>query len=147
MPVATYPSQANSGYLGTFSYGSPLVALIEAKHINFPRYTIPDLNVTHLLSPNSTEELVPGLMMPGVIDVTGNFIGDATQVGDLDTLSQAQTVFPWQITVPVASRGKTATITGRGFLNKHDIGPVEPNRPVEYAISVRTTGFSTISVA
>jgi hypothetical protein len=124
-----------------------LVPLVEVKHINFPRYTIPDLNVTHLLSPNATEELVPGLMMPGVVDVTGNYIGDPTQVGDIDTLAQAQTVFAWEISMPVQSRGKTATITGRGFFNKHDIGPVEPNRPIEFAISIRTTGFSTVTVA
>jgi len=148
MPLpATYASQANSGYLGTFSFGSPLTPLIEVKHINFPRYSIPDLNVTHLLSPNATEELVPGLMMPGVVDVTGNFIGDPSQVSAIDTLAQAQTVFSYAITMPVQSRGKTATITGRGFFNKHDIGPIEPNRPIEYSISIRTTGFSTVTVA
>ena len=144
---ATYASVANSGYLGTFAFGSPPAPLMEVKHINFPRYTIPDLNVTHLLSPNATEELVPGLMMPGVVDVTGNFIGDPSQVAAIDTLAQAQTVFSWVITMPVVNRGKTATITGRGFFNKHDIGPIEPNRPIEYAISIRTTGFSTVTVA
>jgi hypothetical protein len=144
---STYASQANSGYLGTFSIGSPLAAISEIKHVNFPRYTIPDLNVTHLLSPNTTEELVPGLMMPGVVDISGNFIGDSSQTSALDTLAQAQTVFNFAITIPVQNRSKTATITGRGFLNKHDIGPVEGNRPVEFSISVRTTGYSTITVA
>jgi hypothetical protein len=49
--------------------------------------------------------------------------------------------------MPVQNRGKTATIVGRGFFNKHDIGPIEPNRPIEFAISIRTTGFSTVTVA
>ena len=145
--MSTYSSQANTGYLGTFSFGSPLVPMVEVKHINFPRYTIPKVNRTHLLSPNATEEYVPGIMDPGVVDVQGNFIGDPTQASSLDTLAQNQTVFSWQWTAKVQNGAKTVTVAGSGFMTKNDLGPVEANRVMDYSLSIQTTGFSTVNVA
>jgi len=145
--ATTYASQGNSGYLGTFSLGSPLTDMVEVTRINFPRYSVPDLNRTHLLSPDTTEEYTPGLLNPGTVEMSGNFIGTADQTSTLDALAKAQTVFPWQFTMQVQNRSKTCTVSGNGYLNKHDIGPVEGNRTIEYSLSVRTTGFSSIHVA
>ena len=149
--MPTYSSSANTGYLATFLTGSAAsppvyTAVAECATITVPRYTVPDINVTHLLSPNTTEELVPGLLMPGKIAITGNFIGDATQLA-LDTLAQGQTIFPFQITVPVQKRAKTATISGYGFMTKNEIGPIEPNRKLDFSIEIQMTGFATIAVA
>src|SRR5579863_7075689 len=101
--MPTYASQANTGYLGTFGTGSPPTQLLEIASITVPRYTVPEIKRTHLQSPGTTEELVPGLLMPGKISLTGNFIGDTTQLS-LDTYAQNQTVFAFTITVPVQNR-------------------------------------------
>lgn len=140
MPV-TYVSEANSGYLGTFSVGSPLTALVEVKHINLSKYTIPKLSRTHLLSLNTTEEYTPGLLDPGIVECSGNFIGTVDQLDTLDTLAQNQTVFGWAFTMPVQNRSKTTTFTGTGFIVKNDIGPIEANRVIEYALSIQVAGF------
>lgn len=145
------PSQANTGYLGTFSTGtnaSPPVytAMAEIGSIKLTRYTVPEINCTHLLSPNTTEELTPGLLMPGTIELSGNFIGDATQLA-IDALAQAQTVFPFKVTTPVQNRIKTATLTGLCFLTKNEIGPVEPNKKLDFSVSAHCSGFVTCTVA
>ena len=144
-------SQANTGYLGTFAWGtsaSPPVytQIAEIASIKLERYSVPDINVTHLLSPNTTEELTPGLLMPGTIEMTGNYIGDSTQQS-VDALAIAQTVFPWQITVPVQKRAKTATLTGLGFLTKNEIGPIEPNKKLDFNLGIHVTGFVNVAVA
>jgi len=143
----TIASLGQSGYLGVFSYGSPLVQLLEVKTFSIKRISVPNLNFTHLLSPNTTEELGPGINMPGTLDVSGNFIGSVDQTTDLDTLWQNQTVFAWQYVGPMQRRAKTMTLTGQAYITKFDIGPFEPNRPVEFSVSMQTTGFTSIVVA
>lgn len=144
--MPTYASQATIGYLGTFSIGSPLTQLTEVVSINFPRYAVPEIGKTHLLSPNATEELMPGLLKPGKISMTGNYLGDTAQAS-IDTLAQNQSTVPYQITFKVQNGTKTATITGLGYVAKMDIGPVEGEKKLDYAMDFQTTGFSTINVA
>jgi hypothetical protein len=144
---ATYFSETNSGYGSEFGFGSPLVFILEVKTISFPRYTVPKLNRTHLLSPNTTEEYTPGLIDPGAIALTANFRGDATQTSDLDTLVENQTVFNWTYTTPVQNRTMTATVSGNGFLAKYDLGPIDPNKPTEFSCDIQTTGFAAIIVS
>lgn len=144
--MPTYASKANTGYLGTFSIGSPLVQLTEVRSINIPQYVIDVIDRTHLLSPNTTKEKTPGMMEPGKISLTGNYLGDTAQAG-IDTLAQAQSVVPYQITFPVQNGAKTATITGSAFIAKKDIGPVEGDKVLDYSIDIQTTGYSTIVVA
>lgn len=143
-------SQANTGYLGTFAVGtgSPptYVNMLEIGSIKLTRYTVPEINCTHLLSPNTTEELIPGLLMPGTIEMSGNFIGDTTQLS-IDALAQAQTVFPFRVTTPVSNRTKVATLTGLCFLTKNEIGPIEPNKKLDFSVSAHCTGFVFCAVA
>jgi hypothetical protein len=119
-------SKARLGYGSKFYTGdtaSPIgyTLLSEIATINFADYTVGEVDVTHLLSPNKSEESIPGLIKPGAIELSGNYTGDASQQ-NIDVLAVAQTVFPWKITAP-ASGALVLTITGSGYITKKETGP------------------------
>ena len=142
-------SKAQLGYGSTFSIGSGSPAtfspISEIASISFADYTISEVDVTNLNSPNTTEEAIPGMLKPGVIEMTGNYIGDTTQT-QIDTLAIARTLFPWKITAPM--QGTTMlTVTGTGFITKKESGPFEPNKKIDFKLSVRCAGAITWTVA
>jgi hypothetical protein len=140
-------SKAQLGYGATFNIGSgsPVTysPMIEISSISFADYTIAEIDVTTLTSPNTTEEAIPGMIKLGNIEMTGNFIGDATQM-NVDTLAIARTVFAWQITAPMTIG--TFSVQGHGFITKKEIGPMEPNKKVDFKVSVRATGTLTYTI-
>jgi hypothetical protein len=141
---ATAATQATIGYLATFSVGddsSPIeyTEMLEVKTIKPNIATIPVVDATHLQSPNATQEKLPGLIQPGTVDITGNFIGDASQLQIL-TLAEQRSVFPFKVTAPIASGTKTYTLTGSGFISKYDNGSFEPSKVSEFAMSMEITG-------
>jgi len=147
----TYFSQATTGYLATISLGTQAspdsyTALVEVRTIKTNDITVPDVNVTHLQSPSATEEMIPGLIKPGTIEVTGNFIGDTTQLNPV-TLAQNQTIVWWKVIAPVQSGTKTYTATGSGFINKAEFGPFENNKADDFSFGLQITGVATRSVA
>jgi hypothetical protein len=144
-------TKATIGYESIFYTGdamSPVgyTAMAECKSIKPNLITVPVIDATHLLSPNATEEKLPGLIKPGTVDITGNFIGDATQL-NIQTLAAARTVFPFKTTSPVNSGTQVYTITGTGFISKYDVGPFEPSKLIEFALSIEVTGSFTQDVA
>lgn len=145
-------SQANSGYGGTFSVdpaaGSPpnYVQMLEVKSIKPANFAVTPLDVSHLLSPNNTEEFIPSMVRPGTIAMSGNYIGDTTQLA-VTTTADARTIVPWKITAPVQKNSKTYTATGLGFWTKWEVGPIEPNKPIEWSGEFQMTGFVTEVVA
>lgn len=150
-PPANYASKGNTGYEATFSFGtlaSPdsYNALLEVKSIKNNGVSIPEVPLTHLQSPAATEESAPGLIKPGTLELTGNFIGDSTQLSFLQ-LAAAQETFTWKLTGSVQQGAKTYTATGLGWVTKYDNGPWENNKAVEYAVSIQITGPITESVA
>jgi Lambda phage tail tube protein, TTP len=136
-------TKATIGYESTFSVGSgsPItyVQMAEVKSIKPSIATIPAIDATHLLSPNATEEKLPGLIKPGTIEIMGNFTGDASQL-DILTLAEARTVFPFKVTGPVDSGTEVYTLTGAGFISKYDNGPFEPSKLIEFAMTMEITG-------
>ena len=76
MPLPNSPSLANSGYGATFAVGtgSPLnyAVVSEIASIFKKNFTVPPIDVTHLRSPNATEEMFPGIIKPGTVEMTGN---------------------------------------------------------------------------
>src|SRR5215469_16811748 len=100
MPTTQVPTKALLGYGSIFNIGSgsptAYAALAEIASISFADYTIPEIDVTNLQSPNATEEAIPGIIKLGNIEMTGNFTADASQM-NIDTLAIARTVFPWKI--------------------------------------------------
>jgi|SRR5215469_8629690 len=146
---AGVPSFAQLGYGSTFlmGTGSPIAygAISEIASISFADYTISEIDVTNLGSPNTTEEAIPGMLKLGNIEMTGNYIGDSSQ-SQIDTLAVARTVFPWKITAPAKS-GTMLTITGYAFITKKEIGPMEPNKKIDFKVSMRATGALTYAVA
>lgn len=144
-------TRATIGYLALFFVGdnaSPTgyTAMLEVKSIKPNLATIPVINATHLQSPNATEEKLPGLILPGTVDISGNFVGDATQLNIL-ALAVARTVFPYKITSPIDSGTKTYTQTGSGFISKYDNGPMDPSALHEFTMTMEITGTITETVA
>jgi hypothetical protein len=151
VPPATYSSQANTGYeaqlsIGTVASPDSYVPVLEIKSFKPNYVTVPEVPTTHLLSPNATEEFFPGLIKPGTIDISGNFIGDSTQLS-FTPLMQAQDLFTWKITAPVQRNTKTYTATGIGYIAEYGLGPFENNKAVDYAAKIQITGVYTESVA
>jgi hypothetical protein len=110
-------SKANTGYKATFSVGdsaSPTdyTQMAELASIKPSNFSIPAIDTTHLQSPNATEEMIPGLIKPGTIALSGNFTGDTSQL-NISQLAQTQSVFPWKITSPI-NKG-TQVYTAIGF--------------------------------
>lgn len=142
-------TQAAIGYLATFAVGagSPVsfTEMLEIKSIKNSVATIPAIDATHLQSPNATEEKLPGLIKPGTVDITGNFIGDATQLNIL-TLAKARTVFEFKITAPVNSGTQVYTATGECFISKYENGPFEPSKVSEFMMTVEISGAVTETV-
>ena len=143
-------TKATIGYLATFSTGnsaSPVVytQMAELKSVKPNLATIPVINATHLQSPNATEEKLPGLILPGTIDISGNHIGDASQLNIL-ALAQARTVFPFKITAPINSGTQVYTIAGSGFIAKYDVGQLEPSVLQEFSATIELTGTITETV-
>jgi len=144
-------SEATIGYLATFSTGdtsSPVTytEMLEIKSITPNLLTVPAIDATHLKSPNATEEKLPGLIKPGTVDITGNFIGDTTQL-DILTLAKARTVFPFKITAPVNSGTETYTCTAEGFISKYALSALEPSKVSEFSMSLEISGSITEAVA
>jgi hypothetical protein len=149
-PPTTYPSIAQTGYLAQFFMGTEAspdsyVAVVEVRSIKTNDLTVPDVNVTHLLSPAATEEMIPGLIKPGAIEITGNFTGDTTQINPA-TLAQNQTIVFWEVIAPVQRNTKTYTATGTGFINKIEYGPFENNKADDFAFGFQITGVTTRSI-
>jgi hypothetical protein len=150
-PPTTVASKATTGYQSQLLIGtvaSPLSynALAELKSFKPNLISVPDVPTTHLLSPSNTEEMIPAMIKPGTIDVSGNFIGDSSQLA-ITALAQAQTVFAFKATAPMQSGTKTYTLTGVGFINKYETGPFEINKGIEFSASIQMTGTYTEAVA
>jgi hypothetical protein len=142
-PPAMVPSLANSGYGTTFSVSasSPVtfVAVAEITMITKRNFSVPSINVTNLLSPNTTEELIPGITAPGTVDLEGNFIGDTTQL-QFVTLAQAETVFYFQIKAPMQRSAKTLTSTGTCFVTTYETGPFDSTKKIDFKVTLQVTG-------
>lgn len=149
--MAQAASQAVLGYgsvfnIGTTASGSTSYsAVAEIATINFGGFTVPEVSVTHLQSPNAMEESIPGLLKPGTIELTGNFTADASQQ-NLTTLGQNRTIFPWQITSPLQS-GKTYTLSGNGFISKLQKGPFDATKKVDFSATIQVSGVFTETIA
>lgn len=143
---STYASKANTGYEAQFSIGSPLVPVVECKSFQPKPVDVPNIDSTHLLSPNNTEEYVPGMIKPGTVEISGNFIGDTTQL-QFNTLAQAQTIFNFQLIASMQRGAKTYTATGEGFLRSYEPGPFENNKMIEFKASIQITGAWSETVA
>lgn len=150
-PPTTYASKANAGYLATFLLGSSAsppvyTAVLEIKTFTLDLLTMPEIPTTHLLSVLNTEEFIPGMIKPGKVTASGNFIGDATQLM-ITTLAQAQTIFPFQVIAPVQREVKTYTVSCQGFIVGYKPGPFENNKAIEFSVDIQLTGAYTETVA
>jgi hypothetical protein len=143
-------SQAVIGYGAKFFIGdsaSPTVytQIAELAMINVTGFTIQEVDVTNLNSPNRTEESTPGMLKPGNIEISGNYIGDTSQ-SSFDALAAAGTIFPWKATAP-ATAVKVLTETGTGYFTKIEVGPFETDKVTKITATIRITGPITKVVA
>lgn len=137
-------SRSTIGYLSEFFIGddsSPIAytEMLEVKSMTPNFFTVPVVDATHFKSPNATSEKKPGLIMPGTIEVTGNFIGDATQL-NIVTLAQARTVFPFKFTEQVDDGTKTATVSATGFIGSFGQNQVSPSTLGEFRLTIEIAG-------
>lgn len=142
----TYASKANAGYLSQFLIGSPPAAISEIKSFSADAISMPEIPTTHLLSLSNTEEFIPGMIKPGKVQFSGNFIGDASQL-NITTLAQAQTIFAFSILAPVQRNTKTYTFTANAFVAGYKPGPFENNKAIEFSAELQMTGAYTENVA
>ncbi len=145
-PPSTVASQANAGYLAQFLIGSPPTAIAEVKSFTLDLISMAEIPTTTLLSPSNTEEFIPSMIKPGKVQVSGNFIGDTTQL-QFTTLAQAQTIFAFSVKAPVQRNTKTYTATMNGFISSYKPGPFENNKAIEFMAEIQLTGAYTESVA
>lgn len=143
-------SQANTGYKSTFEIGdnaSPIgyTQIAEVKTIKPFEMTTPVVDVSHLQSPNYTQEKRPGMIQPGTVELTGNFTGDASQLTVLG-LQESQAVFPFRLKAPVQNGTKTYQVVGEGFISKYTPGSMETTKVMEFTITMEVTGFVTETV-
>jgi hypothetical protein len=137
-------------FIGTVASPDSYNAVSEIKSIRKSDVSVPSVNYTHLNSPLNTEEIGPGFISPGTVEISGNFIGDTSQLSVLP-LAQGGVVFFWKITAPctvvngVAT--KTYTATGACFVSKYSSGPWEINKPVEFQGTFQITGVTSEVVA
>lgn len=143
-------SLANVGYKAQFWIGtntSPIVytQIAEVKTIKSFEMTTPVVDVSHLQSPNFTQEKRPGMIQPGTVELTGNFTGDASQL-DILPLQEAGTVFPFKVLAPVQNSQQTYEYTGTGFISKYTPGTFEATKVNEFSIVMEVSGFVTETV-
>jgi hypothetical protein len=142
-------SQGTIGYGSQFFIGtiaSPLgyQAILEQAEVEIDDYSVPEIKVTHLLSPSRAEEKIPGIINAGKISVTGNFVGDTTQQ-NVDLLAFAGTIIPWKFTGPAGT--KTLTMTGVGFISNMKKGPFGVDKKTDIKFDVTISGIITYAYA
>ena len=141
-------SQATTGYSSTFSVGSgsPIAfdQIAEVKSIKPVVLTVGEVEVTHLLSPNAMKERISTLKDHDLIEITGNFIADASQqlLEQLANALPPQNVFQFQITAPVQGSTLIRVDTGWGFVTKYGIVSLEAEKPIEFTMNLRITGMT-----
>lgn len=144
IPSGDNMTLASIGYQALFLIGdnsSPInyTPISEVKSCKPSLLTVPEIDVTHLQSPNATEEKIPGLVKTGTVELSGNFLADASQL-NITTMAQARTIFPFKITSNVQQGAKVYTLVGRGFFSKYDNGPFEPSKAQEFTATITLTG-------
>jgi len=142
-------TRANTGngaifFVGDSASPTGYTPLLEMKDLGYDALSVPVIDATHLLSPNNTSEKIPGMIMPGQVNLMGNFVGDASQL-NISVLAQAQTVFPWKITAPLrplidGGAARTYTASGNGFFAKYTPGTFGAGKLNEVKATLEITG-------
>lgn len=150
-PPATVVSKGTTGYLSEFSLGdnsSPpnWTPIAELKSFKLSPISVPNVDFTTLKSPQNTRELRPGMIMPGAVECSGNYIGSPDQLA-ISTNAQAQDVVPVKATFPVDSAGgviKTGVFISTAYVKDLNLGPFENDKPTEYQANFQTAGAYTL---
>ena len=69
------------------------------------------------------------------------------ELEDEPTLSQAQTIFWFQVQAPVQNGSKTYTLSGYGYVADYSNGPFEDDKPIEFEVTIQLEGeyFETVA--
>ena len=140
----TYVSLGQTGYLGVFAISTSLsppsyVAIVNVKSIVPDFATTPPVDISSLQSVGNTQELYPGMIKPGPVELTGNFLADTSQLA-IYTLQKAQTIFQWCIQGGIQQYSKTYTAVGLGFVTKYAPGPWENDKALDFKFTIQVTG-------
>lgn len=133
-------------FLGTMASPLGYTSISETAKIEADDWTVPEIDVTHLLSPSGVRESIPGLLKPGTIKVSGNFIGDTVQLS-VPATGQARTIVGWKATAPCAGGAKTLTMNGMGFATSFKTGPFGTDDASGFELTIQCTGPISYAVA
>jgi hypothetical protein len=145
-------TQGTTGYGATLWIGATIsspqtfVQVLEIKSIKMPDRALGTVDATTLQSPGAIQEKLPTTIAPGTLEITGNYIADATQQ-IFDTAQYGRTLIAWKTTAPVAGGTKVSTHSGVGYVAKVGKGPYEIDKPIDITVSIEVTGVVTEVVA
>lgn len=150
-PPADVASVGTTGRGAVFSVGdnsSPpnWVDIAELKSFKLAPISVPNVDFSTLKSPLNTRELRPGMIMPGTVECSGNWIGDVTQLAII-TDAEAQSVVPIKATFNEQNGTKTGTFLSTAFVKDLNLGPFENDKPNEYQANFQLAGAFTITTA
>lgn len=148
-PPTTIASQGTTGYLSEFQVGDNMsppnwTTIAEVKTFTFTPLDVPNVDFSHLLSPNNTREYRPGMIAPGTIEMSGNLLLDVSQLAIISN-AEAQAVVPVRGIFPVQDSTKTGQFIGTAFVKSLKLGPFELDKPNEFAASFQAAGAFTPS--
>jgi hypothetical protein len=149
-PPSTYSSLGQTGYLAQIEMGaiaSPpsYTALVNVRSLTTDFATTPNVDISTLLSPYNTQELYPGMIKPGPIEIECVFSGDATQL-QIYTWQKGQNILNWEIVSGVKQYASTYTASGTGYITKFTVGPFENDKSIDAKVTLQITGPVTETI-
>lgn len=153
---STYNSQGNTGYLaqielGTYASPPSYTATVNVRALTVSEFgSVPNVDVSTLLSPNNTKEIFGGMANPGTIEIDGVFTADTTQIQLYTWLKGSgtgPTILSWEIVSPILQYTKTYTASGVGFISKFSVGPFELDKAIDFKATIQITGQVNESIA
>lgn len=134
---------ATLGYLATFGIegGTPGVYVLvgEVTSITPPGVTRDTVDATHLTSPDSFKEFIPGLAEGGEASISINLVPSATDVLMVSFLAKTdnfQIIFPNGVKLNFA-----------GIVTGYEFGDITPDEKLTATFTVKATGKPTLVAA
>ena len=141
--MATAATASQGSYLSvdlTVGQAGPYTKVPEIMKISGPGFSVGEIDVTNLDSPNNTKEYIPGLVDPGDLTAEMNWLPDDTTHIALFNDVGSRTVRKWKITLS----GTTKVITFSGYVKTFPID-LQSGAQKKINLTVRISGAVTIA--
>lgn len=143
----TYSSVGQSGYLATLGLTAQAGAssppgytlLVNVRSINPDYGKTPNIDISTLQSPSNTQELYPGMIKPGPLELECVFSADTTQT-QIYTWQKAQTILLWELTSGIKQYASTYVAAGVGYVIAYSPTPFENDKEIGLKVTIQITG-------